>query len=495
MAQTKVGSGFVATGAVGPTSLSTGAPYWDTSGNVGIGTSSPSFTAGGGVMVLNATQANYRLADGTNYVDLVQNSGAGYLWNRAANFLSFGTSNTERMRIDSSGNAFIGTASATWDERLGVRPSGTGTVGIGVYSSSASYTGSLVRVQAENTTGASFKLYEGRGSGGAVNYWVDGAGGAYFASNVGIGTSSPSAKLHSYATSGTTTTLGKFEAAIGSYTGTSLIAANTLTDSSTYNLFSCITDSDGDAGGPYTKFLVRGDGNVGIGTSSPAQKLTVVGTGTPTIRIEETTSGGNKRLEMWVDSATAIANIGANQSGQQLAFQTTGTERMRIDSSGNAFVGTTTSYGRFTVVPTTTQYSFASNAPNSSGTYYHFHCLAAGTTVGTIASTSTTTTYGTSSDYRLKHDVQTMTSGLATIAALKPVTYKWKIDDSIGEGFIAHELAEHIPFAVVGEKDAVDEEGNIRPQNVDYSKIVVHLVAAIQELTAKVTALEAKVGS
>ena len=97
----------------------------DASQNVGIGTSSPSFTAGSGVMVQNATQANYRLADGTNYVDLLQNGGAGYLWNRATNFLSFGTSNTERMRIDSSGNVGIGTSS----------PTGYGTVNLNLNSS------------------------------------------------------------------------------------------------------------------------------------------------------------------------------------------------------------------------------------------------------------------------------------------------------------------------------------------------------------------------
>jgi hypothetical protein len=82
--------------------------------------------------------------------------------------------------------------------------------------------------------------------------------------NVGVGTSTISAKLHAYATSGTTTTIGRFEAAIGSYTGTSLIAGNTLNASSTYNLFSCITDSDGDAGGPFTQFLVRGDGIISM---------------------------------------------------------------------------------------------------------------------------------------------------------------------------------------------------------------------------------------
>jgi hypothetical protein len=86
--------------------------------------------------------------------------------------------------------------------------------------------------------------------------------------NLGIGKSTITAKLDVQTTSGTTEPIGRFEAAVGSYTGTSLIAANTLGASSTYNLFSCITDSDGDAGGPVTEFLVRGDGNVGIGTTS-----------------------------------------------------------------------------------------------------------------------------------------------------------------------------------------------------------------------------------
>ena len=85
-----------------------------------------------------------------------------------------------------------------------------------------------------------------------------------------------------------------------------------------------------------------------------------------------------------------------------------------------------------------------------------------------------------------------MTSGLAAVSALKPVIYKWNADNSNGEGFIAHELAEVIPLAVFGEKDAVDKDGKIKPQGVDYSKVVVHLVAAIQELSAKVAALEGK---
>jgi hypothetical protein len=81
------------------------------------------------------------------------------------------------------------------------------------------------------------------------------------------------------------------------------------------------------------------------------------------------------------------------------------------------------------------------------------------------------------------------------VAALKPVTYKWKADGFYGQGFIAHELQSVVPDCVVGEKDAVDENGDPSYQGIDTSFLVATLTAAIQELTAKVTALEAKVGA
>jgi hypothetical protein len=79
-----------------------------------------------------------------------------------------------------------------------------------------------------------------------------------------------------------------------------------------------------------------------------------------------------------------------------------------------------------------------------------------------------------------------MTGALATVAQLNPVTYTWKDGGFVGQGFIAHELQEVVPDAVVGEKNAVDEDGNPKYQGIDTSFLVATLTAAIQELKALV---------
>jgi hypothetical protein len=133
------------------------------------------------------------------------------------------------------------------------------------------------------------------------------------------------------------------------------------------------------------------------------------------------------------------------------------------------------------------------NRTNSTGAIVEFKYNAS--VIGSISTNGSSTSYNTSSDYRLKNSVAPMTTGLATISALKPVTYKWNVDDSDGEGFIAHELQSVIPHAVTGEKDAVDADGKPIHQGVDYSKIVVHLVAAIQELKADLDTAKAEIAT
>jgi hypothetical protein len=113
--------------------------------------------------------------------------------------------------------------------------------------------------------------------------------------------------------------------------------------------------------------------------------------------------------------------------------------------------------------------------------------------VGKIAITSTSTSYVTSSDYRLKENIAPMTGALAKVSALKPVTYTWKADGSDGQGFIAHELQSVVPECVTGEKDAVNEDGSIKAQGIDTSFLVATLTAAIQEQQAIITDLKARI--
>jgi hypothetical protein len=182
-------------------------------------------------------------------------------------------------------------------------------------------------------------------------------------------------------------------------------------------------------------------------------------------------------------------------------------ERMRIDSSGNLLIGRTTvpvqntagaaiqSTGLIITESSQTQGGLWVNRITSDGNAVYF--TRDNVVVGAISVTGSATTYATSSDYRLKNTIAPMTGALAKVALLKPCTYKWNADGSDGEGFIAHELQSVVPQCVTGEKDAVDAEGRPQYQGIDTSFLVATLTAAIQEqqaliqtLTARVAALE-----
>lgn len=117
---------------------------------------------------------------------------------------------------------------------------------------------------------------------------------------------------------------------------------------------------------------------------------------------------------------------------------------------------------------------------------------------GVISSNGSTTTYSTSSDYRMKENVQPMANALENVMRLKPVTYTWKSEfagtKQNGQGFIAHELQAVVPDCVSGLKDAVDEKGNPIYQSIDTSFLVATLTKAIQELNLEVQSLKAMLG-
>ena len=249
--------------------------------------------------------------------------------------------------------------------------------------------------------------------------------------------------------------------------------------------------------------------NVGIGTTSPGSygKLSVIG---GSIYTDTALYSNDGTTTSRVVSSGGVSYWGTT-TNQPVVYQTNNIERMRIDTSGNVLVGKTTQASLTTAgfniwgnssanngaIQAVTSGNWAAYFARLTNTGVIIYFQYAGADIGNISTNGTATAYNTSSDYRLKENIVPMTGALAIVQALKPVTYKWKIDGSDGQGFIAHELQEVIPEAVTGTKDAVNEDGSIKPQGVDTSFLVATLTAAIQEqqtiindLKARITALE-----
>lgn len=225
----------------------------------------------------------------------------------------------------------------------------------------------------------------------------------------------------------------------------------------------------------------------------------------------------------WIYRSTAAASHYESYGGAHYWFNApsgtagnaiTFTQAMTLDSSGNLLVGTTDSGSGATAAKqriigaaannlylgstSAGGWRITSDALNDGGTFYHIKFSENGTQRGSITSNGSSTSYVTSSDYRLKNTIAPMTGALDKVALLKPCTYKWNVDGSDGQGFIAHELQEVVEGCVTGEKDAVDADGNPQYQGIDTSFLVATLTAAIQELkaivdtqAARITALEA----
>jgi hypothetical protein len=255
---------------------------------------------------------------------------------------------------------------------------------------------------------------------------------------------------------------------------------------------------------PSNTLVTTTGGNVGVGTSSPDAKLRVNGGGNS---LQARFSGVDNRglaISTFTSVGTSDNGVTYNAgvaSDAQHVWQCGGTERARIDSSGNLLVGTTSNStgARIAVSGSGTGGAYllrlASSATGGSTADGLEFVFGDGVAKGSIRWNSTITAYNTSSDYRLKNTIAPMTGALAKVALLKPCTYKWNVDGSDGEGFIAHELAEVVPGCVTGEKDAVDADGNPKYQGIDTSFLVATLTAAIQELKAIVDAQVAEIAA
>jgi hypothetical protein len=442
------------------------AARFDSNGNLGIGTSSPnkqlSLAASTPEMQFQSTNTavatNNSLGDLTWYSSDGSAGSTGIVAKIAAEadfnfdgsgfgpsirFYTSGTnpvSLTEKMRLSFSGNLGLGVTPSAW---------GSGFKGLQINSAAA--------------------LWGGSGSGGATYlsnnlYWsgsnriyINTAAAAEYQQNSGV---------HSW------------------YTAPSGTAGNAISFTQAMTL---------DA-----------SGNLSLGSTSNASRLDVTGPDNTGSTLFSRVYSLNRTAFLGFGFNTISAN--SNASGlflealgaNPMAFSTNGTERARIDSSGNLLLGATSAEAssKFLVSGSTSTFNLMVMKDTQSATYadnhYQVFLNSSGATAGRISHTaSTTVAYTTSSDYRLKNTIAPMTGALAKVALLKPCTYKWNADGSDGEGFIAHELQAVVPQCVTGEKDAVDAKGNPQYQGIDTSFLVATLTAAIQELKAEFDAYKA----
>jgi hypothetical protein len=246
-------------------------------------------------------------------------------------------------------------------------------------------------------------------------------------------------------------------------------------------------------------------GNVGIGTSSPNTTLTTnSGSEAVGISAQSTTTGSFIGFKDATSTNWYYNHIGA--VGNNLKFTTAGAERMRIDSSGKICVNGTTTGGDMVKINNlgssgqwclnlnnaSASNSILISAQSGTGTVIHHQMNNSNGLVGKISTNGSTTTYATSSDYRIKENVSYNFDATTRLKQLKPARFNFIPDETntLVDGFIAHEVSSIVPEAVVGEKDAVNGDGSIMPQSIDQSKLVPLLVKTIQELEARITTLE-----
>ena len=375
---------------------------------------------------------------------------------------------SERMRIDSSGNVGIGTSSpSSLLNILGTTADADGALGsknpqFVILGGNAN---NPLEFGMDNSGGTAVGFIQSRNTVSGVQYLsLNPSGG-----NVGIGETSPLGKLHVKTADSGGTPNSQYDELVLEQNGNNCgmtILCNSPGDGAIY-----FGDSaDNDIGGiAYSHFdnkmffkvnasermRIDSSGNVGIGTTSPANKLDVDGD----VQISPDFAGGGtarKRL--------GIGTYASNGSSAGMEFST-------FSVSGDSIV------------------QYCSTVRTAGTNIIEFHNPNG--EVGSIATSGSSTSFNTSSDYRLKENINYDFDATTRLKQLKPARFNFIADaDTTVDGFIAHEVSSVVPEAISKEKDAVKEDGTPDYQGIDQSKLVPLLVKTIQELEARITQLE-----
>ena len=429
-------------------------------------------------------------------------------------YLQLGTVGAERLRIDSSGRVFIGgvvSADVGSDNLVITEPAG-GYAGMTLRS--AVTNPSQITFANQNTTFAGCIQYDN--SSNFLRFFLNGANERLRIDNTGWMGAGQTSRDHVgqvAAFKNTSNTNSWLSVNVNNNTG---IGGIVFGDSDTWapayiqynhsgNFMQFITNGS-------ERFRINNDGTVyfsnNIASASPSGqfgfRMDRGGGNSTSLHVENLNNDSvNNNAEVrLVTNHSNCRIVHHNQGGfyiiqsasGYLHYYQNGVSRVYIDPNGRVGVNYTGTAGwaeQLNVRGTygTGQYAIAAQITNSSGSLMRFGTSSG--VCGSISGSGTSTSFNTSSDYRLKENDVKISDGITRLKQLRPIRFNWKSDSSSTEdGFFAHEVSPVVPESVTGEKDAEIDEIGAGYQSIDHSKLVPLLTAALQEAVARIEALE-----